>query len=307
MEQNNAETFKTSLMGGYSKEQVAAHLEKITKEQLAQRQEQEQKYEELRLEKQQLEADRELLLEKTKEVCQQLVEQERANRELESKLEKVQEQADTYKTKLFAREQEAALLRADVNTLQSELAQLEETLEEERSQAEERYQAQKAELRDLSAAYEKQGEMLQQHLENKAPVVEPAVTPLERVRLSQHESLRRERRHMAEQAKREQDEMRKTTRQLAQTVQEIRQQLEQVDLQLNLATQNLRHVTDVAHQALGQTEQSLEQLQEQVNRYPRSVPSSKVAKCAVKEKVSLSCKRNLSDSLLELLDNMMQK
>ena len=132
-EEHKEGAFKTTLWGGFKKEDVLAYIEELTKKELAEKQAQQERCESLRQELNDLESDRQLLLEKTKEVCAKLTQEEKKTAQMQEQLAQAEEQANSYKTRLFAREQEAVLLKADVQNLQSQMELLQQELERART------------------------------------------------------------------------------------------------------------------------------------------------------------------------------
>ena len=80
-EQQKAGEFKTTLVGGFRKADVLAYIEQLMEKGQKELQAQEAKQQELNKELEQLKADRSLLMEKTKEVCDKLAIQEKRTEE----------------------------------------------------------------------------------------------------------------------------------------------------------------------------------------------------------------------------------
>ena len=103
--------FKTSLMG-FQKAQVLAYIDELSAKALESQKQQEQAAEALRKELENAKADNDVLLEKTREVCDRLTSEEKRAGEAESRARAISEQllhmeetANGYKSRLFTKEQ----------------------------------------------------------------------------------------------------------------------------------------------------------------------------------------------------------
>ena len=128
--------FKTSLMG-FRKAQVLAYIDELSAKALETQKQQEQAAEALRRELENAKADNGVLLEKTREVCDKLTSEEKRAEEAESRARAASEQllhmeetASGYKSRLFTKEQETVVLRADNARLTEQLEQQHRQLEQ---------------------------------------------------------------------------------------------------------------------------------------------------------------------------------
>ena len=128
--------FKTSLMG-FQKAQVLAYIDELSAKALESQKQQEEAAEALRKELENAKADNDVLLEKTKEVCDRLTSEEKRAGEAESRARAISEQllhmeetANGYKSRLFTKEQETVVLRADNARLTEQLEQQHRQLEQ---------------------------------------------------------------------------------------------------------------------------------------------------------------------------------
>ena len=128
--------FKTSLMG-FQKAQVLAYIDELSAKALETQRKHEEAAAALRSDLVAARADNELLLEKTKEICDKLSGEEKRAGEAESRARAVSEQllhmeetANGYKSRLFTKEQETVVLRADNARLTEELERQHKLLEQ---------------------------------------------------------------------------------------------------------------------------------------------------------------------------------
>ena len=127
---------KTSLMG-FQKAQVLAYIDELSAKALETQRKHEEAAAALRSDLDAARADNELLLEKTKEICDKLSGEEKRAGEAESRARAVSEQllhmeetANGYKSRLFTKEQETVVLRADNARLTEQLEQQHKQLEQ---------------------------------------------------------------------------------------------------------------------------------------------------------------------------------
>ena len=147
-EQQKPGEFKTAVVGGFKKADVLAYIEQLTAQNQAEKQAQQQAADKLRQEVEQLKKDKQLLVDKTREVCDKLAAQEKLTAQeterasgLASQLLSARENADTYQKRLCAKEQETVVLRADLQNLQQLLASRQQEVEQARQAVEEEKQA----------------------------------------------------------------------------------------------------------------------------------------------------------------------
>ena len=76
-EQQKPGEFKTAVVGGFKKADVLAYIEQLTAQNQAEKQAQQQAADKLRQEVEQLKKDKQLLVDKTREVCDKLAAQEK--------------------------------------------------------------------------------------------------------------------------------------------------------------------------------------------------------------------------------------
>ena len=154
--------FKTSLMG-FKKADVLAYVDELAAKSLAEQQEHEQKAAQLQKELDGLRADNDLLMEKTREVCDKLTGEEKRAVDAETRAKALAEQllhleetANTYKNRLFTKEQEAVVLKSDNQRLTELLATRQQEIEAARTQAQ---QAEQARAQERQQAARRQEEL----------------------------------------------------------------------------------------------------------------------------------------------------
>ena len=247
--------FKTSLMG-FQKAQVLAYIDELSAKALETQRKHEEAAAALRSDLDAARADNELLLEKTKEICDKLSGEEKRAGEAESRARAVSEQllhmeetANGYKSRLFTKEQETVVLRADNARLTEELERQHKLLEQAladldtaRTEGEEKARLGREEL-------EKEKEEGRRQLE------------LEKARLEQ---TRRDQQATA----------RESAQQMADTVLLLRHQLEEVDRQIADAADRLQKATGAIYTVLGETEQNLVTLGAQAESFPKPLEAA---------------------------------
>lgn len=171
--------FKTSLVG-FKKADVLAYIDQLSQQTLAEQKEQKERTENLQSELELLQQDKDKLVEKTREVCEKLTsEEKRANEEesrarfLTEQLAQSEENARDCRIKLFNKDQEAVVLRADIERLNKLLEQAQNENKQMLSKlraAEEAGRQQSAQCDELKAqcAQEKQNtQAMREDLEGK--------------------------------------------------------------------------------------------------------------------------------------------
>ena len=284
--------FKTSLMG-FQKAQVLAYIDELSAKALETQRKHEEAAAALRSDLDAARADNELLLEKTKEICDKLSGEEKRAGEAESRARAVSEQllhmeetANGYKSRLFTKEQETVVLRADNARLTEELERQHKLLEQAladldtaRTEGEEKARLGREEL-------EKEKEEGRRQLE------------LEKARLEQ---TRRDQQATA----------RESAQQMADTVLLLRHQLEEVDRQIADAADRLQKATGAIYTVLGETEQNLVTLGAQAESFPKPLESApKPQPRPEREKRPPrrpARRRTVSEGLLDLLERVLRE
>ena len=275
--------FKTSLMG-FQKAQVLAYIDELSAQALAAQKQHEEAAAALQKELDAAKADNDLLLEKTKEVCDRLTSEEKRAGEAESRARAISEQllhmeetANGYKSRLFTKEQETVVLRSDNARLTQELErqhqQLEQALadlEAARAEGEEKARQGQAELERQRSAFEEEKQAgLRRAQEEQAQAQR-------RMEQQQEEARRQidlEKARFDQTRRAQQESARASARQMADTVLLLRSQLEQVDRQIADAAERLQKATGAIYAALGETEQNLEALGAQAESFPKPLPA----------------------------------
>lgn len=284
--------FKTSLMG-FQKAQVLAYIDELSAKALETQRKHEEAAAALRSDLDAARADNELLLEKTKEICDKLSGEEKRAGEAESRARAVSEQllhmeetANGYKSRLFTKEQETVVLRADNARLTEELERQHKLLEQAladldtvRTEGEEKARLGREEL-------EKEKEEGRRQLE------------LEKARLEQ---TRRDQQATA----------RESAQQMADTVLLLRHQLEEVDRQIADAADRLQKATGAIYTVLGETEQNLVTLGAQAESFPKPLEAApKPQSRPEREKRPPrrpARRRTVSEGLLDLLERALRE
>lgn len=312
--------FKTSLMG-FKKADVLAYVDELAARSLAEQQEHEQKAAQLQKELDGLRADNDLLMEKTREVCDKLTGEEKRAIDAETRAKALAEQllqleetANTYKNRLFTKEQEAVVLKSDNQRLTELLATRQQEIEAARAQAQ---QAEQARAQERQQAARRQEELERERAEQAGRLEEERARYARQLE-SEQQAAQREvelgKAHLAEQARREKQELQQGAQQIADSVLLLRSQLDEVDRKIAQAAQQLQNATRGIYAALGETEGSLEQLGAQVEQFPRCEAPKKETPAQEPERRRAASgahrqarRRTLSDGLLELLDRVLKE
>lgn len=312
--------FKTSLMG-FKKADVLAYVDELAARSLAEQQEHEQKAAQLQKELDGLRADNDLLMEKTREVCDKLTGEEKRAVDAETRAKALAEQllhleetANTYKNRLFTKEQEAVVLKSDNQRLTELLATRQQEIEAARAQAQ---QAEQARAQERQQAARRQEELERERAEQAGRLEEERARYARQLE-SEQQAAQREvelgKAHLAEQARREKQELQQGAQQIADSVLLLRSQLDEVDRKIAQAAQQLQNATRGIYAALGETEGSLEQLGAQVEQFPRCEAPKKETPAQEPERRRAASgahrparRRTLSDGLLELLDRVLKE
>lgn len=305
-EQTTPGEFKTSAFG-FKKAQVLAYIDQLTAQNLAEQQQHTEKAQALQKDLDELKADNQLLLEKTKEVCDKLTHQQQLAGEAESRARAVSEQlqhmeqtASGYKSRLFTKEQETVVLRAENARLLAQLADQQAQLEQAQQQAQQ--------IREQS---EEQARQLGRQLENERRRLDEEAQQANRQLARQKEDaaqqLELEKARLAQAQRTQQQKARQSAQQMADTVLLLRSQLDQVDAQIAQAAARLQKATSAIYAALGETEQNLETLGAQAQSFPQPLaaqPAPKPPRRAAPPRPVR--RRTVSDGLLELLDRALK-
>ena len=324
-EQQKPGEFKTAVVGGFKKADVLAYIEQLTARNQAEKQAQQQAADKLREEVEQLKKDKQLLVDKTREVCDKLAAQEKLTAQeterasgLASQLLSARENADTYQKRLCAKEQETVVLRADLQNLQQLLASRQQEVEQARQAVEEEKQACARQLDQQQESFRQksreQAAQLMKNVEERGRSLDLRFQELEEKKLAQRQQLAAERQRQRDYARAEQARLAESSRHVAESIRELRQQLAQVDAQINQAAQQLQQATGSIYDALGETQQSLDRLESQAARYPQPAAAPK-PRHSVAPKAHKSPEQppkppkapSRSQNLLELLDRLLQK
>ncbi|HJB22441.1 MAG TPA: hypothetical protein H9773_12185 [Candidatus Fournierella merdavium] len=302
--------FKTSLMG-FRKAQVLAYIDEMSAKALETQKQQEEAAEALRKELESAKADNDLLLEKTKEVCDKLTSEEKRAGEAERRARAVSEQllhmeetANGYKSRLFTKEQETVVLRADNARLTEELEQQHRQLEQARAEldaaraeAEEKARLGREELERQRSAFEAEKQADRQQMDQQREAAQRQLE-LEKARLDQSRRT-------------QQETARASAQQMADTVLLLRSQLEQVDRQIADAADRLQKATGAIYTALGETEQNLVTLGAQAESFPKPLPEQPKARPRPERDKRPprrpARRRTVSESLLDLLERALKE
>lgn len=274
--------FKTSLMG-FQKAQVLAYIDELSAKALESQKQQEEAAEALRKELENAKADNDVLLEKTKEVCDRLTSEEKRAGEAESRARAISEQllhmeetANGYKSRLFTKEQETVVLRADnarlTEQLEQQHRQLEQALadlEAARAEGEEKARQGREELERQRGAFEEEKQAGLRQMEEEK---EAARLQMEQQRQAAERQLELEKARFDQTRRTQQESARQSAQQMADTVLLLRSQLEQVDRQIAEAAERLQRATGAIYTALGETEQNLVTLGAQAESFPKPLP-----------------------------------
>ncbi len=296
--------FKTSLVG-FKKADVLAYIDQLSQQALQKQKEQEEKAAEMQNDLKLLQQDKDKLVEKTKEVCDLLTsEKRRANEEetraraLSEQLDHIEETARGYKSRLFTKEQETVVLKADLERLTKLLEETQAENAAMRQQASEREaerDALKAECeqhlqseetqrqnfaqqleerdaqhtQDLERQAQKAREELSQRLEQQGAEYADA---LEKEKQAVQQELMLGKARLEQQHKQDRQKVQTGAQQIADTMLLLRHQLDQVDQQIEAAASQLQKATGAIYDALDKTEADLEQLGAQVKSFPEKAP-----------------------------------
>lgn len=316
--------FKTSLMG-FQKAQVLAYIDELSAKALESQKQQEEAAEALRKELENAKADNDVLLEKTKEVCDRLTSEEKRAGEAENRARAAAEQllhmeetANGYKSRLFTKEQETVVLRADnarlTEQLEQQHRQLEQALadlEAARAEGEEKARQGREELERQRSAFEeeKQADLCRMEQEK-----EEAQRQMEQQREAAERQLELEKARFDQTCRAQQESARQSAQQMADTVLLLRSQLEQVDRQIAEAAERLQKATGAIYTALGETEQNLVTLGAQAESFPEPLPEQpappKPGPRPQRDKRPPrrpARRRTLSEGLLDLLERTLKE
>ena len=316
--------FKTSLMG-FQKAQVLAYIDELSAKALETQKQQEQAAEALRRELENAKADNGVLLEKTREVCDKLTSEEKRAEEAESRARAVSEQllhmeetASGYKSRLFTKEQETVVLRADnarlTEQLEQQHRQLEQALadlEAARAEGEEKARQGRQELERQRSAFEEEKQAGLRRMEQEKA---DAQRQMEQQREAARRELELEKARFDQTRRTQQESARQSAQQMADTVLLLRSQLEQVDRQIAEAAERLQRATGAIYTALGETEQNLAALGAQADSFPKPLPEqpapSKAQPRPGRDKRPprrTARRRTVSESLLDLLERALKE
>lgn len=316
--------FKTSLMG-FQKAQVLAYIDELSAKALESQKQQEQAAEALRKELENAKADNDVLLEKTKEVCDKLTSEEKRASEAESRARAISEQllhmeetANGYKSRLFTKEQETVVLRADNARLTEQLEQQHKQLEQALAdleaacaEGEEKARQGREELERQRSAFEeeKQADLCRMEQEKA-----DAQRQMEQQREAAQRELELEKARFDQTRRTQQESARQSAQQMADTVLLLRSQLEQVDRQIAEAAERLQKATGAIYTALGETEQNLVTLGAQADSFPKPLPEPPAppkAQPRPERDKRLprrpARRRTVSESLLDLLERALKE
>lgn len=294
--------FKTSLFG-FKKADVLACIEKMADEAKEKEQKAETRAQELQSTVDDLKANEGILLEKTRDICDQLSAQNKRNAEMEKQAGELREQlrrsedeAALYKKRLFAKEQETLLLKGDK-------ADLERRLEEQQQAAEQALAAQQTAQRQMK--------------EKVAAAEEGARQEIFAVEENAEQRVQQARQQAQKEAVQQKAVMAAGAQEIADSVVVLKSQLAEVDAKLAEAAGQLQRTTAALHAALDGTEQNLELLGAQMRQFPQSAPGAKQPEPERPEKApqqppvqtahvrSGAERRSLSSLLLDKLTRML--
>lgn len=316
--------FKTSLMG-FQKAQVLAYIDELSAKALESQKQQEEAAEALRKELENAKADNDVLLEKTKEVCDRLTSEEKRAGEAESRARAISEQllhmeetANGYKSRLFTKEQETVVLRADnarlTEQLEQQHRQLERALadlEAARAEGEEKARQGREELERQRGAFEEEKQAGLRQMEEEK---EAARLQMEQQRQAAERQLELEKARFDQTRRTQQESARQSAQQMADTVLLLRSQLEQVDRQIAEAAERLQRATGAIYTALGETEQNLVTLGAQAESFPKPLPPQpEQPKAHLRPERDKrpprrpARRRTVSESLLDLLERALKE
>lgn len=316
--------FKTSLMG-FQKAQVLAYIDELSAKALESQKQQEQAAEALRKELENAKEDNGVLLEKTKEVCDKLASEEKRAGEAESRARAISEQllhmeetANGYKSRLFTKEQETVVLRADNARLTEQLEQQHKQLEQAladleaaRAEGEEKARQGREELERQRSAFEEEKKADLCRMEQEKA---EAQRRMEQQREASQRELDLEKARFDQTCRTQQETARQSAQQMADTVLLLRSQLEQVDRQIAEAAERLQKATGAIYTALGETEQNLVTLGAQADSFPEPLPQQPAPPKAhprperdKRPPRRPARRRTVSESLLDLLERALKE
>lgn len=253
--------FKTSLFG-FKKADVLACIEKMADEARENEQKAEARARELQSTVDDLKANEGILLEKTRDICDQLSAQNKRNAEMEKQAGELREQlrrsedeAALYKKRLFAKEQELLLLKGDK-------ADLEQRLKEQQQAAEQALAAQQTAQRQMK--------------EKIAAVEEDARQEIFAAEENAEQRVQQARQQAQKEAVQQKALMSAGAQEIADSVAVLKSQLAEVDSKLAEAAGQLQRTTAALHAALDGTGQNLELLGAQMRQFPQSAPGAKL-------------------------------
>lgn len=303
--------FKTAAFG-FKKAQVLAYIDELSARTLEEQKRHEEAAAALQSQLDALKADNDLLVEKTREVCERLTQQEKRAEEAECRAKAAGEQllhmeetANSYKSRLFTREQETVVLRSDNARLTQELEEQHRQLEEARA----RLEALQAESEELARRGREDLARQQEAFEQKK---QEDARRLEEEKQQAERQVELERARIAQAQRAQQESARESARQMADTVLLLRSQLEQVDRQIADAAERLQRATGAIYAALGETEENLQTLGAQADSFPKPLAASQKQEKARPRAEKRPPRphpprpRTLSEGLLDLLERTLK-
>lgn len=320
-EQIKAGKFRVALWG-FKKADVLAYIDVLAAENLQKEAEHTARAEELQASIDALNSDKETLLVKTKEICQQLTSQEKRTNEAQAeaqellgRLTHLQETAESYKSRLFTQEQE-------LETLRTENTQISQMLEQERThsvQAAEKAKSQDDLCKQLQEKLDQEIAKAQQAMQ-KAAAQEARCRTLEQNLKQTTQQTAQRLNKMREQAQADVLRARQqglcNVQKMSEGMQNIRVKVEQVESRLTQAMQQMNETAQDLYTALDQVQQGMQKLDSQLksaagqpvhNSYTKTPPLNHQAESQqpVRNTAQQPNKRTLVDNLLERVSRLL--
>ncbi len=278
-EDSGAVGFRTSLFG-FKKADVLACIDKLAAEGQEKDKQAEAHAQELQSEIDALQEDKTVLLEKAKEICEELSAQKKRAGEAEAAAEALREQlhhaeeeSASFKKRLFEREKDLLNLKNDNTSLKSDNETLTGRLREQQRLAEDavsaRQQAQQEMERSVAAA--------QADAERKASeAVREAGEQAQAARRAAQREAEEARQALEQEARQQRTAMTSGAQQIADSVSVLKAQLAEVDAKIAEAAKQLARTTAALHSALGETEENVKLLGAQMQQFPAPAPGAKL-------------------------------
>lgn len=271
--------------------------------------------------------DKDILLEKTKELCESLecVKENHKNaqqiiQDMRIELDKANDEAASFKSRLFSKEQESVVLKADnsrlnagIEKLSAALAEFEAKKDEIKKQEEQAkiYANEIIEKAKLEAQTIKNSASLQLQKAQAVANEEAEIIKIEAAQLAASITNKASNDAVAlvAAAKQEQNsaklQINGSAQSIANSVSTLKGEIASVDAQIAKALQDMQRLTGGISNALAETEKGLETLGVQLQEYPKQAPQIK-QKPVQKRVIAQTAKHTLADSILDKLTRILK-